>query len=112
MGHQIDGGSAVFEVRKLYGISTGTQMSPYYTLATEPLTMLFQHNLKYGKERCRTLADNVHETILTDSGLHRRTVRMLTLPFTSFMMGGKSFHSLLASSSTMQWKCHISFTKL
>lgn len=101
MGPQVDGGSAVFEVRKLYGISTGTQMSPCYTMATEPLTMLFQHNLiKYGKERCRTLVDNVHETILTDSGLRRRTVRMLTLPFTNFMMGDKSFHSLLASSST------------
>ena len=35
----------------------------YYTLGTESLTTLFQHNLKYGKETDRALADNVHEKI-------------------------------------------------
>lgn len=44
--------------------------------------------------------------LLTHSGLRRRIVRMLTLPFTNFMMGSPSFHFLLASvSSSMQWKC-------
>lgn len=61
MGHQIFDGSAVMDVGEWYGVSTGAPRSPCYTLATEPLTMLFQHNLEGAKGRCKILTHNVHE---------------------------------------------------
>lgn len=64
------------EVRELHGISTGEQMCPQYTLATEPLTILFQHNLKCGKDRRRW--SMYMRRILTDSGLWSRTALSYT----------------------------------
>lgn len=66
MGHQVSDRPGVTEVRELYGISPGEQMTSLlhtdsWTWKAEPLTMLFQHQLKWGKERYRTLVDTVHE---------------------------------------------------
>lgn len=112
MGSQIYSDCGVLEIREWHGICTREQ-SCQCTLAINlsPRSSNIT-NLTCGKERHRALVDTVHEEDINRPWALPKDSRESDCCL-SHLRWGKSFHALLISfSSTIQWKCKISFIQV